>query len=108
MFREVRAQRLLLEYDDARSGSFEPLKEVPEGRIVVLGLVSTKTARRETPEELITRITEASRVLPLEMLGLSPQCGFASSILGNRLSPEDQQWKLRVVVETARAVWDQG
>ena len=98
----------MLEYDDARSGSFEPLKEVPEGTIAVLGLVSTKTARRETMEELVVRITEASQVLPLPMLGLSPQCGFASSIIGNRLSPDDQKEKLRLVVETARVVWGEG
>ncbi|MFQ5897827.1 MAG: vitamin-B12 independent methionine synthase [Candidatus Methylomirabilia bacterium] len=95
----------MLEYDDVRSGSFEPLKEVSEGAVAVLGLVSTKTPRLETTEELTARIREASRVLPVERLALSPQCGFASSIIGNRISPEDQQRKLRLVVETARAVW---
>ncbi|MFQ5528566.1 MAG: vitamin-B12 independent methionine synthase [Thermoanaerobaculia bacterium] len=95
----------MLEYDDARSGSFEPLKEVSEGTVAVLGLVSTKTPRLETKEELTARIKEASRVLPMEQLALSPQCGFASSVIGNRLSPEDQQRKLRLVVETARTVW---
>ena len=95
----------MLEYDDARSGSFEPLKEVPEGKIAVLGLVSTKRPRLETQEELIARIREASRFLPLPRLALSPQCGFASSIIGNRISPEEQQRKLRLVVETARSVW---
>jgi 5-methyltetrahydropteroyltriglutamate--homocysteine methyltransferase len=95
----------LLEYDDARSGSFEPLKEVPEGKIAVLGLVSTKRPRLETREELIARIREASQFLPLMQLALSPQCGFASSIIGNRLSPDDQRRKLRLIVETAKAVW---
>jgi 5-methyltetrahydropteroyltriglutamate--homocysteine methyltransferase len=95
----------LLEYDDPRSGSFEPLQEVPEDKIAVLGLVSTKRPRLETKEELITRVKEASRFLPLDRLALSPQCGFASSIIGNRLTVEEQKRKLRLVVETARAVW---
>lgn len=73
--------------------------------MVVLGLVSTKTPRRETRDGLAARIRAASRFVPLERLALSPQCGFASSIVGNRLSPEDQQEKLRLVVETARSVW---
>ena len=95
----------MLEYDDVRSGSFEPLQEMPEDKIAVLGLVSTKRPRLETKEELVTRIREASRFLPLPQLALSPQCGFASSIIGNRLSPEEQQGKLRLVVETAKSVW---
>ncbi|MFQ5657308.1 MAG: vitamin-B12 independent methionine synthase [Candidatus Methylomirabilales bacterium] len=95
----------MLEYDDARSGSFEPLREVPEDKIVVLGLVSTKNARQETQEELTARIREASDYLPLDRLALSPQCGFSSSIIGNRISQEDQKRKLRVIVETAKAVW---
>lgn len=73
--------------------------------MAVLGLVSTKTARLESAEELTTRIREAGRVAPLERLALSPQCGFASSILGNPLAPADQQHKLRRVVEVARTVW---
>jgi 5-methyltetrahydropteroyltriglutamate--homocysteine methyltransferase len=95
----------LLEYDDARSGSFEPLRHVPEDKMVVLGLVSTKTPRVENRVELAGRIREASRFVPLERLALSPQCGFASSVLGNRISPEDQRRKLQLVVETAREVW---
>lgn len=95
----------MLEYDDTRSGSFEPLREVPEDKIVVLGLVSTKNARQETQEELTARIREASDYLPLDRLALSPQCGFSSSIIGNRISQEDQKRKLRVIVETAKAVW---
>ncbi len=105
IFRGIRAQRLLLEYDDTRAGSFAPLREVPEDKTVVLGLVTTKSPRRETPQQLAARIREASRFVPLDRLALSPQCGFASSIIGNRLSIEDQQRKLEVVVETARAVW---
>lgn len=101
----IRAQRLLLEYDDPRSGSFEPLRDVPEDKTVVLGLVSTKTPRRETQEELSARIREAGGYIPVTRLALSPQCGFASSIIGNRISADDQRHKLRVIVETARAVW---
>ena len=95
----------MLEYDDARSGSFEPLREVPDDKMVVLGLVSTKTSHQETREELIMRIREASGFLPLDRLALSPQCGFASSIVGNRISAEDQKHKLRLIVETAEAIW---
>jgi 5-methyltetrahydropteroyltriglutamate--homocysteine methyltransferase len=96
---------LLLEYDDPRSGSFEALSEVPHDKTVVLGLVSTKTPRLETVDRLRTRIREAARFIPLQRLALSPQCGFASSILGNRLSPDDQRRKLRLVVETAEEIW---
>lgn len=105
LFRRIRAQRLLLEYDDERSGSFEPLRHVLDDKVVVLGLVTTKSARLEDREELIRRIREASRYLPIERLALSPQCGFASSVLGNRLSADDQERKLRLVAETARLVW---
>ena len=105
LFSKVRAQRLLLEYDDERSGDFEPLREVPEDKAVVLGLVTTKTPRRETAEELAARIREASRFLPLERLALSPQCGFATSVLGNALTVDDERAKLRTIVETAAAVW---
>ncbi len=105
LFQGIRAQRLLLEYDDARSGSFEPLKEVPQDKRAVLGLVTTKSPRRETSEELIARIDEASRFFPREQLALSPQCGFATSIIGNRISVEDEKYKLRVIAETAREVW---
>ncbi|TML20224.1 MAG: vitamin-B12 independent methionine synthase [Actinobacteria bacterium] len=105
MFPRVRAQRLLLEYDDARSGSFEPLLAVPEDKLVVLGLVTTKTGRHETVEELSRRLEEASAFVPLDRLALSPQCGFATSILGNALSPYDQRAKLETIVETANAVW---
>ena len=95
----------MLEYDDARSGGFEPLGDVPEDKTVVLGLVTTKSPREETASALEARIAEASRYLARERLGLSPQCGFATSTGGNRLSQADQSRKLRVVVDTARAVW---
>lgn len=98
-------QRFLLEYDDSRSGGFEPLRHVPEDRFVVLGLVTTKKPRLETADELRSRIEEASHYLPLERLGLSPQCGFASTMDGNLLT-EDEQWsKLGLVAKTARQVW---
>ncbi len=105
IFTKTRAHRLMLEYDDARSGSFEPLRHVPDDKTVALGLVNTKNSRLETREELVRRIREASRYVPLERLALSPQCGFASSILGNRISLEDEKRKLRLVVDTAREVW---
>ncbi len=105
LFQRIRAQRLLLEYDDERSGSFDPLRQVPDDKIVVLGLVTTKSPRRETREDLTARLQEAARFLPLERLALSPQCGFSTSILGNRVGVEDEKRKLATIVETARAVW---
>ncbi len=105
LFPRVRAERLLLEYDDERSGSFEPLRAVPEGKIAVLGLVTTKNGRRETVDELAGRIEEASSYCPLEQLALSPQCGFATSILGNDLTLEDERAKLETVARTASVVW---
>ncbi|MGH3799391.1 MAG: cobalamin-independent methionine synthase II family protein [Pseudonocardiaceae bacterium] len=105
LFPRVRAQRLLLEYDDERSGGFEPLVAVPPDKTVVLGLVTTKTARQETVDELETRIRQAARHVPLERLALSAQCGFATSLLGNALSTADQQAKLQTIVATAERVW---
>ena len=105
IFPRVRAQRLLLEYDDERSGDFAPLAAVPDDKIIVLGLVTTKSDRRETVDELSARIREASRFVPLERLALSPQCGFATSIVGNALSVDDERAKLRTIAETAEAVW---
>jgi 5-methyltetrahydropteroyltriglutamate--homocysteine methyltransferase len=81
------------------------LKEVPRDKIAVLGLVSTKGPNLETQEELVNRIHEASRFLPLEQLAVSPQCGFSTSVIGNRISAEDQKQKLRAVVEAAQSVW---
>ena len=105
IFGGINAQRLMLEYDDERSGDFEPLAHVPEDKVAVLGLVTTKTPRRETRESLEARIREASRYVPLERLALSPQCGFATSIIGNAISVEDEEYKLRTIVETAEHVW---
>jgi 5-methyltetrahydropteroyltriglutamate--homocysteine methyltransferase len=105
LFPKIHAERLLLEYDDERSGGFGPLAEVPEDKIAVLGLVTTKSGRREAVDELAGRIREAARFLPLERLALSPQCGFATSILGNALTLEDEAAKLRTIAETAKVVW---
>lgn len=105
MFRRIQAERLLLEYDDVRSGSFEPLRDVPEEKFVVLGLVTTKRPDLESIESLKKRIAEAARYISKDRLGLSPQCGFASSILGNRISPSDQRRKLELVVNAAERVW---
>jgi 5-methyltetrahydropteroyltriglutamate--homocysteine methyltransferase len=106
IFGSVKANRLLLEYDDERSGDFEPLRHVPEDKTVVLGLVTTKTGRRrETVEELEARIREAERYVPLERLAISPQCGFSTSVVGNEISVEDEKDKLHTLVETTERVW---
>ena len=105
IFERTRFNRFLLEYDDERSGGFAPLKHVPEDRVVVLGLVTSKKPALELEEELQRRIEEASRFIPLERLALSPQCGFASTMEGNRVTPEDQRKKLELVGRVARSVW---
>jgi 5-methyltetrahydropteroyltriglutamate--homocysteine methyltransferase len=105
-FQELDVDRFLLEYDDERSGGFAPLKYVPKGKTVVLGLVSSKRPALERKDDLLRRIDEASKVIPLEQLALSPQCGFASTIEGNNLTEEDQWAKLRLVAETARHIWN--
>ena len=107
IFSRSRFQRFLLEYDDERSGTFEPLRHVPDDRVVVLGLVSSKRAELETAAELERRIAEASRYVPLDRLALSPQCGFASTHEGNRLSADDQRRKLELVGRVARSVWSE-
>lgn len=105
LFGTLAVDRFLLEYDDERSGTFEPLRFVPRGKTVVLGLVSSKRPQLEFRRELVRRINEAARYVPLEHLALSPQCGFASTMEGNLLTEDDQWAKLRLVVETAREVW---
>lgn len=106
LFNEVPVDRFLLEYDTERAGGFEPLRFVPkDGPAVVLGLVTTKVARLEDPDELLRRIDEAARYVPLENLALSPQCGFASGAAGNLITPDDQRRKLELVVATAQRVW---
>ncbi|HTO51429.1 MAG TPA: hypothetical protein VML91_27615 [Burkholderiales bacterium] len=108
LFGHLEYDRLLLEYDTERAGSFAPLRFVRKDAIAVLGLITTKTGRVETVDELSRRIDEASRHLPLENLALSPQCGFASGIAGNLLTEEAQWRKLDVMLETARRVWGTG
>ena len=105
LFPTIDVDRFLLEYDDERSGGFEPLRLVPAGKQVVLGLITTKQATLESGEGLRRRVDEAARHLPLEQLALSPQCGFASVASGNLLSPDDQWRKLDLVVATARKIW---
>jgi 5-methyltetrahydropteroyltriglutamate--homocysteine methyltransferase len=105
LFNTLNVDRFLLEYDDDRSGTFEPLGYVPKNRTVVLGLISSKTGVLEDPDTLARRINQASRFVPVENLALSPQCGFASTAEGNLLS-EDEQWsKLQLIVDTVRRVW---
>jgi 5-methyltetrahydropteroyltriglutamate--homocysteine methyltransferase len=105
LFNGLKHPRLLLEYDTERAGSFEPLRFVPKGKTVVLGLITTKMGRIETVDELRRRIDEAAGYIAIEQLALSPQCGFASSIMGNLLSEDQQFRKLEVMVETAAKVW---
>jgi 5-methyltetrahydropteroyltriglutamate--homocysteine methyltransferase len=105
LFTDLPHDRFLLEYDSPRAGSFAPLRFMPKGKVAVLGLVSTKVPEMETVDELKRRIDEAAKVLPLEQLAISPQCGFASDVVGNLISVDDQRRKLELVVETARQVW---
>ena len=105
MFNQTRVDAFFLEYDDARSGSFEPLRYVPKNRFVVLGLISSKIPQLEPKDLIRRRIDEAAKVLPLEQLCLSPQCGFSSTEHGNDLTFDDQRRKLELVVEIAREVW---
>jgi methionine synthase II (cobalamin-independent) len=105
LFGLLQVDRFLLEYDTERSGGFEPLRLVPRGKSVVLGLITTKEPKLESQSELRRRIDEASRFVPLEDLALSPQCGFASVAAGNLLSMDEQWKKLELVVDTADKVW---
>jgi 5-methyltetrahydropteroyltriglutamate--homocysteine methyltransferase len=105
LFGELAVDGFFLEYDDERSGGFEPLRFVPKGKMVVLGLVTTKRPELESRDALKRRIDQAAKYLPLDQLCLSPQCGFSSTHEGNVLTEEQQFAKLRLVVETAREVW---
>ncbi len=105
LFNAIDVDGYFLEYDTDRAGDFRPLRFVPRGKLVVLGLVTTKRGALERATDLIRRIEEASRYVPLEQLALSPQCGFASAGRGNRLTFEEQMAKLRLIVEVARQVW---
>lgn len=105
LFDSVDVDRFLLEYDDERSGTFAPLRFVPSGKTVVLGLISTKRPQLESGDAIMRRIQQATHYVPLERLALSPQCGFASTMEGNLLT-EDEQWaKMRLLMETAHRVW---
>ncbi len=105
LLNELKHDRFLFEYDTPRAGGFEPLRFLPKGKIIVLGLVSTKVPQLETVEELERRIGQASQYAPLEQIAISPQCGFSSDVVGNLISEDDQKRKLAVVAETSRQVW---
>ncbi|HEX7080175.1 MAG TPA: 5-methyltetrahydropteroyltriglutamate--homocysteine S-methyltransferase [Gammaproteobacteria bacterium] len=105
VFNEIDVDGFFLEYDDERSGDFSPLRFVPPGKRVVLGLVTTKRGALESRDEIMRRVDEAARHVPLEQLCLSPQCGFASAMQGNLLSEDEQKAKLALVVELAREIW---
>jgi 5-methyltetrahydropteroyltriglutamate--homocysteine methyltransferase len=105
LFNELEVDGFFLEYDDERSGGFEPLRFVPKGKLVVLGLVTSKRGELESKDDLERRIEEASRFVDLDQLCLSPQCGFSSTVEGNAVTVEEQAAKLRLVVETAQEVW---
>ena len=106
LFNELQVDGYFMEFDDERSGGFEPLRFVPKDKFVVLGLVTTKRPQLESKDELKRRIDQAARYVPLEQLCLSPQCGFSSTEEGNELTVEDQIAKLRLIVEVAREVWN--
>jgi 5-methyltetrahydropteroyltriglutamate--homocysteine methyltransferase len=105
VFGGLDVDRFLLEYDSERAGGFEPLRFVPKGKVVVLGLVTTKSGELESEDTLLKRIDEAARYVAIEDLALSPQCGFASTMAGNPLTVDDERRKLELVVRTARRVW---
>jgi 5-methyltetrahydropteroyltriglutamate--homocysteine methyltransferase len=105
LFNEIHVDAYFLEYDSPRAGGFEPLRFLPKGKIAVLGLITTKSPALERKDDLKRRIDEARKIVPLEQLALSPQCGFSSGIDGRAMSHDDQMKKLRLVVDTAREVW---
>jgi 5-methyltetrahydropteroyltriglutamate--homocysteine methyltransferase len=105
LFNDLPHDRFLLEYDTPRAGSFAPLRFVPKGKTIVLGLITTKSPELEKVDDLRKRIDEAAKYIPLDQLALSPQCGFASDVIGNLVTADDQKRKLEVMVETARKVW---
>jgi 5-methyltetrahydropteroyltriglutamate--homocysteine methyltransferase len=104
-FSQLNVDRFLLEYDTQRAGGFEPLRFVPPNKMVVLGLISSKEPALESLDQLQRRIDEASKYVPMENLAIAPQCGFASTMLGNLLTWDEQRRKLELVVETAARVW---
>ena len=106
LLNELNYDRFLFEYDTPRAGGFEPLRFLPKGKVIVLGLVSTKVPQLETVDDLQRRIDQAAKFAPLDQIAVSPQCGFSSDVVGNLISDDDQKRKLELVVETARQVWD--
>ncbi len=105
LFNELAVDGYFLEYDDARSGDFRPLRFLPKGKQVVLGLVTSKVSTLETKDELKRRIEEAAKHAPLDQFCLSPQCGFSSTVHGNAITPADEERKMRLIIETAQEVW---
>lgn len=105
LFNSLDVDTYFLEYDDARSGDFRPLRHVPKGKIIVLGLVTTKLGELETSDSIKRRIGEAAKFCPLEQLALSPQCGFSSTVHGNDVSFAQQTAKMQLVMDVAREVW---
>jgi 5-methyltetrahydropteroyltriglutamate--homocysteine methyltransferase len=105
IFGSIKADRLLLEYDDERSGSFDALRLVPDDKVVVLGLVTTKTSKVEPLEEVLDRLGQASVLIDAERLAISPQCGFATSVAGNAITPQTQRAKLELLIQAAGEFW---
>jgi 5-methyltetrahydropteroyltriglutamate--homocysteine methyltransferase len=105
LFNELDVDGYFLEYDDERSGDFAPLRFVPKGKMVVLGLISSKLPAIEPKDDLKKRIDEASKYMPVDQMALSPQCGFSSTVHGNDITLEDEKAKIRLVVETADEIW---
>jgi 5-methyltetrahydropteroyltriglutamate--homocysteine methyltransferase len=105
LFNELKVDGYFLEFDTPRAGNFAPLRYLPKGKKLILGLVTSKTGALEKPDDLKRRIEEAAKLVPLDQLGISPQCGFSSTVLGNKLTIDDQIAKLRLVVDVAREVW---
>jgi 5-methyltetrahydropteroyltriglutamate--homocysteine methyltransferase len=105
LFNELNVDGYFMEYDDQRSGGFEPLRFVPKGKVVVLGLITSKKPDLEAKDDIKRRIEQASKFVDIDQLCLSPQCGFSSTLEGNALSADQQIAKLRLVVETADEVW---
>jgi 5-methyltetrahydropteroyltriglutamate--homocysteine methyltransferase len=105
LFRDLEVDGYFLEYDDARSGDFSPLRFVPPDKTVVLGIVSSKIGTLESAQDIRQRVHEAARFVPLEQLCLSPQCGFSSTVHGNDIAVESQAAKLRLVMDVAREIW---
>jgi 5-methyltetrahydropteroyltriglutamate--homocysteine methyltransferase len=105
LFNALKVDGYFLEFDTPRAGNFAPLRYLPKGKKLILGLVTTKSGELEKPDDLKRRIDEAAKLVPLDQLGISPQCGFSSTVLGNKLTVNDQIAKLKLVVDVARDVW---